>query len=160
MTVTARSWFVLAAVVLSAAYYYSAMYVLGWMSGHERPGWWMRAFPSRLSGALAWVIVLHSAFVLCAALPVAVAAVAIAKKRATQLGLLAAVLATIASMFPLIGSTAWSLVWNSEPILFVTDQIKLIVAVPFIAWIIQRTSSNNRFERSRGRVFGSQGGSR
>jgi hypothetical protein len=158
VTLTAWMRFVLMAVVLSVIYYYSLVFLIGWMNGHERPGWWLGMFPTRLSGALAWVIMLHTATVLFAALPVAVAAVAVAPKRAVQLGLLAAVFATFASILPMFGTPVWSLVWRSRPILFVTDQIKLIVAVPLIAWILLRASSKKRFERARDTDSLSQGG--
>jgi hypothetical protein len=160
VTLTAWIRFVLTAAVLSMIYYYSLVFLLGWMNGHERPGWWLGIFPTRLSGALAWVITLHTATVLLAALPVAVAAVAIAPNRAMQLGLLTAAFTTFASILPMFGTPVWPLVWRSQPILFLTDQIKLIVAVPLIAWVLLRASSNHRFKRSRVASSLGQGGSR
>jgi hypothetical protein len=161
MTVTARIRFALTAAVLAAAYFYLLVYLVGWMSVRQRPGWWLGAFPTRYAGAITWLVVLHTAAVLCAALPVAVAAVVLARQKAVQLGLVAAVLATAAAIIPSLSSTIWPIIWKSHPVFFVTDQIKLVVAVPFIAWVLRSASSNNRFERSRGLVSPvGQGGSR
>jgi hypothetical protein len=149
MTVAARIRFALAAVILGVMYYYLLVYLVGWMSTHERPGWWVGMFPTRRIGALGWLVLLHTAAVLIAAFPVAVAAVVIERTRAVLLALTAAVLATVAAVVPSLSSTIWPIIWNSNPILFVTDQAKLIVAVPFIAWVLRAAFSNNRFERSR-----------
>jgi hypothetical protein len=123
------------------------------MSVRQRPGWWLGVFPTRYVAAITWLIVLHTAAVLCAALPVAVAAVVLVRQRAVQLGLVVAVLATAVAIIPSLSSTIWPIIWNSHPVFFVTDQIKLVVAVPFIAWVLRSASSNNRFERSRGSNF-------
>src|SRR5450631_568473 len=159
MTVAARIRFALAAVILGVVYYYLLVYLVGWMSTHARPGWWIGMFPTRRIGALGWLILLHTAAVLLAALPVAVAAVIIVRTKTVLLALTAAVLATVAAVVPSLSSTIWPIIWNSDPILFVTDQAKLIVAVPFIAWVLRAASSNNRFQRSRDASSVSQGGS-
>jgi hypothetical protein len=160
VTVIARIRFALAAAVLAATYFYLLVYLVGWMSVHQRPGWWLGAFPARYVAAITWLVVLHTAAVLCAALPVAVAAVVLAPPKAVQLGLVAAVLATAAAILPSLSSTIWPIIWNSHPVFFVTDQIKLVVAVPFIAWVLRSASSNNRFKRSRVSSSVGQGGSR
>jgi hypothetical protein len=160
MTVTARIRFALAAVILGVMYYYLLVYLVGWMSTHERPGWWVGMFPTRRIGALGWLVLLHTSAVLLAALPIAVAAVIIERTQAVLLALTAAVLATIVAVVPALSSTIWPIIWNSNPILFVTDQAKLIVAVPLIAWVLRAASSNNRFERSRSASSVSQGESR
>jgi hypothetical protein len=160
VTVIARIRFALAAAVLAATYFYLLVYLVGWMSVHQRPGWWLGAFPTRYVAAITWLVVLHTAAVLCAALPVAVAAVVLARPKAVQLGLVAAVLATAAAILPSLSSTIWLIIWNSHPVFFVTDQIKLVVAVPFIAWVLRSASSNNRFKRSRVSSSVGQGGSR
>jgi hypothetical protein len=133
--VTARIQFILAAVVLAAVYYYLLVFLVGWTSVHERPVWWLSVFPTRPFAVIAWLVVLHTAAVLLAALPVAVATVLIARKAAVLLGLTVAVLATVVAVFPSLSSTIWPLIWQSHPIFFVTDQIKLIVAVPAIVSI-------------------------
>jgi hypothetical protein len=160
MTVSARIRFTLAAVVLAAVYYYLLVFLVGWTSVHERPGWWLGVFPTRHLAVITWLITLHSVAVLLAALPVAVATVLIARREAVLLGLTVAVLATVVAVAPSLSSTIWPLIWDSHPIFFITDQIKLIVAVPAVAWVLRAASSNNRLERSRNASSVSPGGSR
>jgi hypothetical protein len=150
MTVAARIRFALAAMIFGVVYYYLLVYLIGWMSTQQRLGWWIGKFPTRRIGALGWLILLHTSAVLLAALPIAIAAVLIERTRAVLLALTAAVLATVAAVAPSLSSTILPIIWNNSPIMFVTDQAKLIVAVPLIAWVLRVASSNNRFERSRG----------
>jgi len=160
MTVTARIRFGLTAAVLALAYFHLLVYLVGWMSAHQRPGWWLGVFPTRQSAVVTWLVVLHTAAVVSAALPVAVAAVVLSRQQAVQLGLVVAALATAAAIIPSLSSTIWPIIWNSHPVFFVTDQIKLLVAVPFVAWVLRRASSNNRFEISRGASSVSHGAGR
>jgi hypothetical protein len=143
MTINARIRFGLAATVLAVAYFYLLVHLVGWMSVHQRPGWWLGVFPTRHIAAVTWLVVLHTAAVPSAALPVAVAAVVLLRQQAVQLGLVAVALATAAAITPSLSSTIWPIIWNSHPVFFVTDQIKLIVAVPFIAWVLRSASSNS-----------------
>jgi hypothetical protein len=159
MTLTARIRFFLTAVVLAAGYFYLLVHLIGWMSAHHWPSWWFDVFPSRQVGGVMWLVTLHTAAVLLAALPIGVAAVIIARTKAVLLGLIAALLATVAAVAPSLAPNIWPIVWSS-PVFFVTDQIKLIVAVPFVAWVILGATSNNRLERSRGVSSVGQGGSR
>jgi hypothetical protein len=159
MMLTARIRFSLAALVLAAGYFYLLIYIIGWMVAHHWPSWWFDVFPSRHVGAVMWLVTLHTTAVLLPALPIGLAAVIIARKKAVLLGLIAASLATAAAIAPSLAPTIWSTVWSSHAVFFVTDQIKLVVAVPFIAWVLRRASSNNRFERSRAAsTLGQRGG--
>ena len=124
------------------------------------PGWWFGVFPNRHIAGVTWLVTVHTVAVLSAALPVAIASVVIARDRATRLGAAAGVLATAAGIIPALSPNIWPLIWNNHPVFFITDQIKVIAAVPFIAWVLFRASSNNRFERSRVASSVSQGGSR
>ena len=92
---------------------------------------------------MVWVISLHTIAVFSAAFPVAIASVVVARKHAWQLGGIVAILATVAALLPSLSPTIWPLIWSSQPVLFVTDQIKLIVAVPLVVWIVGSASSNN-----------------
>jgi hypothetical protein len=83
--------------------------------------------------------------VISAAIPIAVVAVAIVRERAVLLGILAAVIATRLGILPSLLPDIWPLVWNNHPIFFITDQIKLLVAVPFAAWIIRKPFSRSEF---------------
>lgn len=144
MTATARIRFTLAAVVLAAVYYYLLVFLVGWTSVHERPVWWLGLFPTRYLGAIAWLVTLHTVAVLLAALPVAVATVIVARREAVLLGLAVAVLATVVAVAPSFSSAIWPLIWDRHPIFFITDQIKLIVAVPAVAWVL-RAIAGRRF---------------
>ena len=160
MTLTARIRFSLTAMALAAGYFYLLVYLIGWMAAHHWPSWWFDVFASRHVGAVMWLVTLHTAAVLLAALPIGAAAVIVARKKAVLLGLIAASLATVVAVAPSLGPTIWPTVWRSHPVFFVTDQIKLVVAVPFIAWVLRGGSSNSRFERSRAPSSSGQGGSR
>lgn len=149
MTLTARIRFSLAALALAAGYFYLLIYVIGWMSAHHWPSWWFDVFPSRHVGAVMWLFTLHTGAVLLAALPIGIAAVIIARQNAVLLALIAASLSTVAAMAPSLAPTIWPIIWSSHPVFFITDQIKLVVAAPFIAWVLRAASSNHRFGRSR-----------
>jgi hypothetical protein len=157
MTVAARIRFALTAAVLAVAYFYLLVCLIGWISARPLPGWWLGVFSSRHIGVITWVVGLHTAAVLAAALPIAVSALVLARKNAVQLGLLAAALATAAAVIPSLSPTILPLIWASEPVFFITDQVKLIAAVPILAWVLRAASSNNRFERSRGAASVGQG---
>jgi hypothetical protein len=129
---------VLAAPVLGAAYYYLLIFLIGWTSATPWPSWWIGSFPSRHMAALIWIIGSHTIGVLSAAIPIAIAAVLIVREQAMLLGIVAGVIATILGVLPSLTPDIWPLVWNSHPIYFITDQIKLLVAVPITIWIIRR----------------------
>jgi hypothetical protein len=139
----------LSVVVLTPAYYYLLIFIVGWTSAVPWPTWWFELFPSRHVGAMVWMVPLHTIAVFSAALPVAIASVVVARKHAWQLGGVVAFLATVAALLPSLSPAIWPLIWSSQPMLFITDQIELIVAVPLVAWIVGSASSNYRFERSR-----------
>ena len=146
MTLTARIRFLLAAPVLAVGYFYLLIYLIGWMAAHHWPSWWFDVFPSRHVAAVTWLVTLHTSAVLLAALPIGIAAVIVTRKEAVLLGLIAASLATVAAVAPSLAPTIWPVVWSGHPVFFVTDQIKLVVAVPFIAWVLRRAFFNNRLE--------------
>jgi hypothetical protein len=100
---------------------------------------------------MVWAVSLHTVAVFSAALPVAISSVVVARKHAWQLGGIVAFLATVAALLPSLSPTIWPLIWSSQPMLFVTDQIQLIVAVPLVAWIVGSASSNER-SRAAGQI--------
>jgi len=160
MTLTSRIRFTLAALALAVGYFYLLIIIIGWMSAHHWPSWWFDVFTSRHVGAVMWLVTLHTAAVLLAALPIGIAAVIITRKNAVLLALIAASLATAAAIAPSLAPSIWPTVWSSHPIFFVTDQIKLLLAAPLVAWVLRAASSNNRFERSRVTASVRQGGNR
>jgi hypothetical protein len=126
----------LAAPILGILYFYLLVFLIGWTSARAWPSWWFGIFPDRHIAALTWIIGLHTIGVISAALPIACAAVVIVRKQATLLGVIVGVIATTLAVLTSLSPTIWPVVWNSHPILFITDQIKLLVAVPLAVWII------------------------
>jgi hypothetical protein len=142
MNFAVRTRLVLSAAVLAAVYYYLLVFLIGLTSTRLWPAWWYAGFPSRHMAAVTWMAGWHTIGVIGAALPVALAAVFIMRSRAALLGALAGALATIFAVLPSLSPNIWPLIWNNHPIFFVTDQIKLLVAVPFIAWIVRKASAS------------------
>ncbi len=136
----------LAAPILGWLYYRLLVLLIGWTSPISRPSWWIEIFPSRHLAAVMWLISLHTIGVAFAATPIAIAVVAIARKRAVLIGIIVGVVATALAISPYFQRPdLWHLVWNSQPIFFVTDQIKLIIAVPLVAWIFLKVVSRGAF---------------
>jgi hypothetical protein len=134
----------LTALALGALYFYLLLYLIGWTSWHHWPSWWYGAFPSRHSAGVAWIIILHTAGVLSAAVPVAIAAVVIMRREAVLLAAIVGVLGSALGLLSSIDSNVWPLFWTSHPIFVVTDPIKIIAAVPLTAWLIRRISSRSK----------------
>ncbi|HEY6456026.1 MAG TPA: hypothetical protein VIY90_12190 [Steroidobacteraceae bacterium] len=129
---------VLATPVLVAVYSYLLIFLIGWTSEIPWPSWWIGSFPNRHVAALIWIIGSHTIGVFSAAIPTAVATVLVWRKQAMLLGLVVGVIATILGVLPSLTPDIWPLVWNSHRIFFITDQIKLVVAMPIAIWITQK----------------------
>jgi len=134
---------VLAAPVLGAMYFYLLLFLIGWISASAWPSWWMGSFPTRRIAALIWIVGTHTIGVFAAAIPVAVAAVLVLRERAMLLGTIAGAIATFLAVLPSLTPEIWPLVWSSHPIFFVTDQIKLLIAIPVAVWVIRMLLSQN-----------------
>jgi hypothetical protein len=139
--------FIVAVPVLGAVYYFLLVYLIGYSSAIPRPSAWIPAFPAQHIAAIVWLVFLHTLAVLGAALPIAVASILIARERAAQLGICVAALATAVGIDPSLSPTIWPLVWDNHPVFFITDNLKLIAAVPLLAWAIRKVPSDYRLER-------------
>lgn len=136
----------LAAPVLGALYFYLLVFLIGSISAIlQRPSWWLGIYPNQHIAAVTWLVCVHTIGVISAAIPIAAMAVVIARERAVLLGILAAAIATTLGILSSLPSATWPLVWNSHPVFFITDQIKLLGAVPFGAWIIRKLLSSSGF---------------
>jgi len=135
---------VLAAPVLGAIYFYLLLFLIGWTSAGAWPSWWMGSFPNRRIAALVWIVGTHTIGVCAAAIPVAIAAAVVLREQAMLLGTIAGAIATVLAVLPSLTPDIWPLVWSSHPIFFVTDQIKLLIAIPAIIWVIRTILSHNR----------------
>jgi len=131
----------LAAPLLAALYYYLLVFIIGWTSTRFWPTWWFGVFPTRHMAAVTWMVGLHTLAVFSAALPVAVIVVFTTREKVGLLSALVGILATALAVFPSMSPDIWPLIWNNHPIIFVTDHIKILVAVPFTAWIIGKILS-------------------
>jgi hypothetical protein len=139
---------VLTAPALGAIYYYLLLFLIGWTSAGAWPSWWIGSFPNRHIAALIWIIGTHTVGVFAAAIPIAVAVVLIVRQRAMLLGTIAGVIATVLAVLPSLTPDLWPLVWSSHPIFFVTDQIKLLVAMPLAIWIFRTIQPHYRLPRA------------
>ena len=128
----------LAAPVLGAVYYYLLIFLIGLTSATPWPSWWIGTLPNRHVAALIWIIGSHTIGVFSAAIPIAFATVLVLRKQAMLLGIIVGVIATILAVLPSLTHDIWPLVWNNHPIFFITDQVKLLVAVPAAIWIIRK----------------------
>ena len=138
----------LAAPVLGAAYYYLLIFLIGWTSASPWPSWWIGALPNRHIAALIWVIGSHTVGVFSAVIPVAIAVVFLVRAQAMLLGIIVGVIGTSLGVIPSLTPDIWPLVWNTHSIYFITDQIKLLVAVPVAIWIIQKLLSQRGLPRA------------
>jgi hypothetical protein len=129
---------ILAAPVLVAVYYYLLIFVIGWTSASPWPSWWLGIFSNQHAAARIWIIGSHTIAVFSAAIPIAIAAVLIVREQAMLLGIIVGTIATLLGTLPSLTPDIWPLIWNSHPIYFITDQIKLLAAVPVAVWIIRR----------------------
>jgi hypothetical protein len=135
---------VLAALVLGGIYYYLLIFLISWTSTRLWPSWWFGIFPNRRVAAVIWIVGWHTIGVFSAAIPIAAAAVLIVREQAILLGTIVGVIATALGVFPSLSKDIWPLLWNSHPIYFITDQIKLLAAVPFAVWIIRKLFPQRR----------------
>src|ERR1700722_4459200 len=129
---------ILAAPVLGAVYYYLLIFLIGLTAATPWPSGWIGTLPNRHVAALIWIIGSHTIGVFSAAIPIAFATVLVLRKQAMLLGIIVGVIATILAVLPSLAHDIWPLVWNSHPIFFITDQVKLLVAVPAAIWIIRK----------------------
>ncbi len=149
MLAIARARLALVTILLALAYYYLLIVTVGWIGGQHFPSWWFSVFSDQTKhvGFTVWIITQHSVAVVGAAIPVAIGAVLLARPAAVQVGLLTGLIAAVAALVPPLTAGTFLLEWGAHPVFFVTDQIKVIFAVPFFAWVLRAASSNNRLER-------------
>lgn len=149
MVRSAKIGLALAATMLAVVYYFLLISIVGRVMATHGPAWWYELRVNRHVASTVWLVAAHTIAVLTAALPIAIASVTIADKKAVLLASAAGALAVVIALVPMTSAT-WSLVWAGHPYFFVADQIKIIVAVPLAAWVISRASSH--FRRSDARA--------
>ena len=123
------------AVVLAPVYFYLLVLIIGRSSALGFPDWWLGAFESRHFAMRVWIIGNHTVAVLAAAMPIAIAACLIARNHAIQLAFAVGVLGTGLAVLPSLSPTIWPIIWKSQPTFFITDNLKILLAVPLLTWI-------------------------
>jgi hypothetical protein len=140
----------IAVAVLAIAYYYLLLYVIGYAMTIHWPSWWYVALPKGKAAAQLWLVVLHTSAVLIAAAPVALLSRVVLYRRRVLLTAAAGVVAVVALNLPAYPD-AFALSWKQHPIFLITDNLKCLLAVPLLAWLLGAAPSNNSLERSRDR---------
>ena len=128
-------------VVLAAAYDYLLAHTWGYVSAIGWADWWMAAFPTKDAAALSWLIATHTAAVLAAAAPVALASLSMLPGRPVLLAAIAGLAVTVVELLPETTPELWPLEWGAHPVFFVTDQLKIIVAMPVLVWLLRKLPS-------------------
>ena len=133
-------------VIACAGLLFAYQFALAWGTGHALalsiPSAWSASFPSRLSGTLTWMILVHTLEVLIVSVPSALLITrfggphAVAAALAITIGMFA-----VFSLPPLIeffGTMA-----PRTRVVSVLDQIKLILMLPLLVLLMRKLPSNN-----------------
>jgi hypothetical protein len=95
-----------------------------------------------------WIIGSHTIGVFSTAIPIAIAAVLIVREQPLLLGIIVGAITTLLGILPSLAADLWPLIWNGHPIYFITDQIKLLAAVPAAVWIIRTLMPQSGLRRA------------
>jgi hypothetical protein len=134
--------------VLAAAtvYYYLLVYSVGYLTAMPWPTCWIGIFPSKLIAVRVWLFVMHTCAILLSAAPVALLVRLLIPAHRVLICVCAAVVALVAANLPLhLDLLAMSLA--QHPILWVMDVLKVLLALPFLAWAFRLAPSNPSLER-------------
>jgi hypothetical protein len=140
---TIRFW--ASAALLTTLYYFLLIWLVGFTSTLAWPKWWLALFGSGRGAKVAWIITTHTLGVICAALPVALGA--LFDRRPLLLGTLTAILTSVLLAYPSLKPDIWSLILATHPGYFIVDQLKIVVAVPALIYLLRKLPSNQRLER-------------
>jgi hypothetical protein len=127
---------------------YAYHYALVWGTGHALtlpiPSAWRASFPTRLSGTLTWMILVHTLAVLIVSIPFALFIARFGGRPAPAIALAFTVV-----FFAIFSLPALIEFFGTLPIRqrIVTglDQIKLILVLPLLVWLMRKLPSNNRW---------------
>jgi hypothetical protein len=135
-------------VIACAGLLYIYLYALVWGTGHASalpiPSSWLRLFPTRLSGTLTWMILVHTLAVATISVPFAWVIARFGGRRAPLVALAMTVtLIILFSLPPLI--TFFGTFPTRMKVVSAFDQIKLLGMLPLLVWLIGKLPSNNRW---------------
>jgi len=127
---------------------YAYQYALVWGVGHALalppPSGWRASFPTRLSGSLTWLIVVHTLAVLIVSVPFALLIARFGGPQAPVIALgITGALFAVFSLPPLI--EFFGILSSRVRVVSVFDQIKLILVLPLLVWLMRKLPSNNRW---------------
>ena len=137
----------LGAAATGVSYYYLVVTATGYAGAVLCPKWWWALFPTHSIGAMAWAESLNTLAMLLAAIPVAIAAVALFARRSLLLCGVGAALAVGISLYPTFGPSVWPLVTGRNVAVYVLDALKMLAVLPLFALALQRGPLTIRLER-------------
>ena len=129
---------------LAVVYLWLVVELGGWSAQFSRPGLWLAKSIGLPHGMLAWMVVVNTISVILAAVPVALAAIAVFGRRAWIAALASAGVAAVFSGAESLNAVPWSEFLSPYPVVQVFDCIKLVVIPALLVIAIQRTPSNSR----------------
>jgi hypothetical protein len=127
---------------------YAYEYALAWGIGHALalpiPSGWRGSFPTRLSGTLSWIILMHTLAVVFVSIPFALLLERFGGARAPLVAL--ALTVTLFLVFSLVPAIAFFGTLPSRTKLVTAfDYSKLVLVLPLLVWLIRKLPSNNRW---------------
>jgi hypothetical protein len=134
-------------IIACAGLLYAYQYALVWGTGHALalsiPSAWSASFPNRLSGTLTWMILVHTLAVLIVSVPFALLIARFDGPHAPAIALvITGTLFVFLSLPPLI--EFFTTLPMRQRVVTGFDQIKLILVLPLLVWLMRKLPSNNR----------------
>jgi hypothetical protein len=141
-----RTRIVLLIAFIGLLYIYN--YAMVWGIGHAMalpiPAGWRSSFPTRLSGTLTWMILAHTLAVVAISVPFALVIARFGGRLAPVVALaMTLILFALFSLGPLI--EYFGTLPTRTKVVTGFDQIKLVLVLPLMVWLIRKLPSNNRW---------------
>ena len=134
---------VIACAGLLFAYQYALVLGTGYALALPPPSGWRASFPTHLSGSLTWLILVHTFAVLIVSVPFALLIARFGGPRAPVIALaITAALFALFSLPPFI--EFFGIMSPRTRVVTAFDQIKLILVLPVLVWLMRKLPSNNR----------------
>jgi hypothetical protein len=124
------------------AYQYALVWGIGYALALPLPSGWRASFPTHLSGSLTWLILVHTLAVLIISVPFALLIARFGGPHASAIALaITVVLFAVFSLPPLV--EFFSIMPRRMRVVSAFDQIKLILVLPLLVWLMRKLPSNN-----------------
>jgi hypothetical protein len=125
------------------AYQFALVWGIGYAMGLPRPLAWISFFPSRLSGALTWLILVHSLAVLIISVPFAFLIARFGGPHGPAIALTFTLVLFVLFWLPSL-TGFFDIMRMRVRVVTGFDQIKLILVLPLLVWLMRKLPSNNR----------------